>query len=92
MEDQLCTSSFCCISDDLNHDTVFVHELLHHVTNQISSISSQITSIKYFSDGCAGQYKNYKNMQIYVFINRISSFRLHGAFLQQATVNRPVMK
>ena len=62
MQDKLCTLSLCCISDDLNHDTVFVHELLRQVTTIVSSLSPQIKSIEYFSDGCAGQYKNYKNM------------------------------
>ena len=83
MEDQLCTSSFCCISDDLNHDTVFVYELLYHVTGQISSISSHITSIEYFSDGCAGQYKNYKNM-LNLFFHR-SGFKLSASWSFFAT-------
>ena len=41
---------------------MFVHELLRQVTTIVSSLSPQIKSIEYFSDGCAGQYKNYKNM------------------------------
>ena len=61
-QDQLCSASFCCISDDLNHDTVFVHKLFSHVTSLVSSLDPQINSNQYFLDGCTGQYKNYKNM------------------------------
>jgi len=60
--DQLCSASFCYISDDLNHDTIFVHELLSHVTSLVSSLDPRINSIQYFLDGCAGQYKNMFNL------------------------------
>ena len=43
IQDQLCSASFCCISNDLNQDTVFVHELLlSHVTSLVPSLDPQI--------------------------------------------------
>ena len=52
--------SLCIISDDLEHDTCFVHELLRIVMLYIKENLPQIKSVDYFIDGCAGQLKNYK--------------------------------
>ena len=55
-------SSFCVISDDLNHDVGFINELMHKTINHIKThLCPTITRIHYFSDGCAGQYKNCKH-------------------------------
>ena len=53
--------SLCIISDDNDHDTCFVHEVQRLVTDYLKASLPHIRSIKYFTDGCAGQYKNYKN-------------------------------
>ena len=53
--------SFCIMSDDLQHDTCFVYEVLKLITEYCRSNLPDIVEIQYFSDGCAGQYKNYKN-------------------------------
>ena len=50
------------ISDDLKHDTSFVHEVMDVIINFIKlNINGSINNVQYFSDGCAGQYKNFKN-------------------------------
>ena len=53
--------SFCVLSDDLNHDASFVYETQASLTQIIRENHPDLKHIKYFSDGCAGQYKNYKN-------------------------------
>ena len=53
--------SFCFFSDDITHDTSFVYALQKLMCNHIRSEFPNICKTEYFSDGCAGQYKNYKN-------------------------------
>ncbi|XP_065063915.1 uncharacterized protein LOC135690325 isoform X1 [Rhopilema esculentum] len=56
------STSLCFLSDDLEHDVHFVYNVLkataHHIREMISM---DIKVVHYFSDGCAGQYKNCKN-------------------------------
>ena len=52
--------SLCIISDDLEHDTCFAHELQRIVMLYIKDNLPQIKSVDHFSDSCAGQHKNYK--------------------------------
>lgn len=54
--------SYCIISDDMIHDVNMVYKIIEVVCNDIKTILPQIINIEYFSDGCAGQYKNCKNM------------------------------
>ncbi|XP_065684929.1 uncharacterized protein LOC136097009 [Hydra vulgaris] len=55
-------SSLCVISDDLNHDVGFINEVMHKTINHIKThLCPTIKKIHYFSDGCAGQYKNCKH-------------------------------
>ena len=56
--------TLCVISDDLKHDTCFVHELQRIFMLYIKENLPQIKSVVYFSDGWAGQYKSYK-----IFLN-----------------------
>ena len=49
------------MSNDLQHDTCFVYEVLRIVNAFCQQNYPQLKAIEYFSDGCAGQYKNYKN-------------------------------
>lgn len=59
---QLKDHSICFISDDLNHDVDMVYQILKETAKHIiESINPQVKSVNYFSDGCAGQYKNCKN-------------------------------
>ena len=52
----------CFISDDLLHDEGMAYNvmklMIEHVKN---NISQEIDTIHYFSDECAGQYKNCKH-------------------------------
>ncbi|GBM39738.1 hypothetical protein AVEN_208641-1 [Araneus ventricosus] len=51
----------CIISDDLKHDVSMVYEIQKNVTAFLKENYPHITNIHYFSDGCAGQYKNKYN-------------------------------
>ena len=53
--------SFCIISSDNTHDVAFVYMVQKKIIHQIKATMPNILKIEYFSDGCAGQYKNYKN-------------------------------
>ena len=53
--------SFGFISEDLKHNTTFVYEVMSKVCEYVKGNYMHITKVKYFSDGCAVQYKNYKN-------------------------------
>ncbi|XP_047137884.1 uncharacterized protein LOC124814334 [Hydra vulgaris] len=44
------------------HDVNMVYKNIEFVCNDIKTNLPQIKNIEYFSDGCAGQYKNCKNM------------------------------
>ena len=44
------------------HDVNMVYKIIEVVCNDIKTNLPQIKNIEYFSDGCAGQYKNCKNM------------------------------
>ena len=55
------TVSLCFISDDLSHDTSFVWALQRKLADYVHQNFSHVKTIEYFSDGCAGQYKNFKN-------------------------------
>ena len=58
---ELRQKSFCVSSDDLEHDSSLVHQSQKELSNLIKSSMRQVTKVEYFSDGCAAQYKNYKN-------------------------------
>ena len=60
-EGQLKCVSLCVLSDDLKHDTVFVHKVMEITTNFCKRNHPQIKQFEYFSDGCAEQYKNFKH-------------------------------
>ena len=49
------------ISDDNSHDTCFVYEVQKTIINYLQELLPQVKKLFYFSDGCEGQYKNYKN-------------------------------
>ena len=59
---QLQESSLCIMPDDMNHDVPFVHEVQRLTAQHIKEIYPAIERVHYFSDGCAKQYKNYKNL------------------------------
>ena len=59
---KLAQNSFCFISDYLEHDTEFVFVIQRELLKILKETVPTITEVEYFSDGCAAQYKNYKNM------------------------------
>ena len=58
---QFSVQCLCFISNHLDHDVNFVYKVIFETVAQIKQLSSQVKKISYFSDGCAGQYKNCKN-------------------------------
>ena len=66
--------SLAFFSDDLNHDTSFVFAMQKELACYLKTNYPFIHTIEYFSDGCAGHYKNFKN-----FLNltyHLSDFKL----------------
>ena len=59
---ELCVKSFAFFSDDLDHDTGFVYQLQKLLCEYLLQYLPFISHIQYFSNGCASQYKNYKNL------------------------------
>ena len=58
----LLASSICILSDDLDHDVSFVYKVMDEAVKHIKTeLIPSINTIHYFSDGCAGQYKNRKH-------------------------------
>jgi hypothetical protein len=53
--------SFAIISESNNHDTVAVHLFQRVLMKFLTDNIGQPMHIIYFSDGCAAQYKNWKN-------------------------------
>jgi len=54
--------SFAVISDHLDHSTVAVHAFIKKLLPELEMIVGQLDKVYYFSDGCAGQYKNKYNV------------------------------
>ncbi len=55
-----CTS-LCFLSNDLERDTSLVFELQRQTCEYIKEALPNVTILEYFSDGCTGQDKNFKN-------------------------------
>ena len=54
-------SSLCILSDDMDHDVSFVHEVQRFTAQHINETHPVVDTVHYYSDGCAKQYKNYKH-------------------------------
>ena len=52
---------FGLIPEELKHDTAFVYDVISKVCECVKGNYMHIIKVKYFSNGCAVQYKNYKN-------------------------------
>jgi hypothetical protein len=61
IDDKIVPYSMCVFSDSFNHDSTSVNSFLIPVISYVKSIVPQVDVIKYFTDGAASQYKNYKN-------------------------------
>ena len=51
--------SFCYLSEDVDHDTGFIYKTQEDITRYIKENLPDVSSVKYFSDGCAAQFKNF---------------------------------
>ena len=60
-EDNIRHETICFISDDMEHDTCFVYQVQKLTSSHMKEKMPHITKVYYFSDGCGGQYKNFKN-------------------------------
>ena len=54
-------TSFCILSDATKHNTVMVYAFLYRLLPDIKIALPTLKKVHYFSDGCAGQYKNRYN-------------------------------
>ena len=58
----LLSKSLCFISDDLEHDVNIVYKIIAATIDYLKhNVSDDIKKVHYFTDRCAGQYKNCKN-------------------------------
>ena len=53
--------NMCFLTDDLKHDVGMVSKFQDYIIDFIKEKYPKIEEIEYFSDGCAGQYKNCTN-------------------------------
>ena len=60
-DDNLKHINFVVRSENNKHDTVAVHLYIKKFLSFVQEKVPSISHVKYFSDGCAGQYKNCKN-------------------------------
>lgn len=58
---ELKSGSFVAISDCRKHDTVLFYVFQKQFLKFLKNNHENITKVIYFTDGCGGQYKNFKN-------------------------------
>ena len=63
-DDEVKHQSFLIISDTHLHDTYSFHVFRCKVLEQLKEKYPHFKKISYFSDGCSGQYKNFKNFAL----------------------------
>ncbi|XP_046689161.1 uncharacterized protein LOC124375086, partial [Homalodisca vitripennis] len=61
VDEEKIVSSHCVISDDLNHDVCMVYKIQETLLEYVKENYPNVTDVHYYSDGCAGQYKNKYN-------------------------------
>jgi len=54
--------SYCVVSDSLQHNATAVHAFMTVLVQNLKQQLPKLTLIKYYSDGAASQYKNFKNL------------------------------
>ncbi|KAK2711266.1 hypothetical protein QYM36_012450 [Artemia franciscana] len=62
-DDKILISNHCFISDDLQHDTCLVNYVQKEISKWLKENHPKIKQVHYFTDGCAGQYKNRNNFK-----------------------------
>lgn len=58
--------SFAVVSDETTHDKYFVFAYLKLISKDLKKKFPILTTIKIFSDGCSGQFKNRYTISNYV--------------------------
>ena len=58
--DELKNISYCVISDNRKHDLALVYEVQKAILADSKCKLSGLSTIIYFTNGCAGEYKNWK--------------------------------
>ena len=56
--DALQSVSYCIMSDDNKHDVGMVYQVQKEIISDLKLCFPCLSHVTYFSDGCAGQYKN----------------------------------
>ena len=74
--DELKNISYCVISDDRKHDVALVYEVQKAILADLKCKLPGLSTVIYFIDGCAGQYKNWK--KFYNLCQHKSDFWLNG--------------
>ena len=91
--DELKSISYCVTSDDRKHDDALVYKVQNTILADLKCTLPGLSTIIYFTDGCAGQYKNWK--KIYNLCQHKSDFGLNARlvfFLPLVMVNSHVME
>lgn len=84
--------SICVVSDCMQHDAITVHAFIKVLLSYIKELYPTITTVKYFSDGVASQYKNFKNFSNLLHHLEDFTLRAEWHFLQPAMGSRLVME
>ena len=91
--DELKNISYCVISDDRKHDVALVYEVQKAILADLKCKLPGLSTIIYFIDGCAGQYKNQeKKFIMFVSTKVILDYMQDGYFLPLVMVNNHVME
>ena len=74
---------YCVISDDKKHDVTLVYEVQNPILADLKCKLPGLSTIIYFTDGCAGKYKNRK--KFYDLCQHKSDFGLNARWVFFAT-------
>ena len=75
--------SLCFIFDELDHGVPMVYAIQSKVINVLKGIVDGFFAVKYFTDGCAEQYNNYKSFSNIVY--HLRDFNIIGTWSFFAT-------
>ena len=84
--------NICVVSDTKEHTTVTVYVFLSFAIPYFQTQFPDMKKIHYFTDGCAGQYKNKNNLLTCAIMKRTLDWRVNGISLQQAMEKVSVME
>ena len=82
-EGKLANINLAFMSDDLTHNTCFLYDLQNLLSPHISVVLPSVESIEYFSDDCAGQYKNKNLLNLTTYHQQDSKINANWNFCHQ---------